>query len=119
MEKVLNSEDPFTPRNVVHALQDVLIVLRTKSALKQGATPECIEIWALKDALRPELALDPPSIITAFCMNPVNPRWLAGGCANGQVVLWDLQAGPEQVSSLSLSCIHVYLCHQSNGNRSL
>ena len=34
--------------------------------------------------------LDAPSDVFSFMINPSDPHLVCGGCANGQVALWDL-----------------------------
>jgi len=34
--------------------------------------------------------LDAPSDVFSFMVNPSDPNLVCGGCANGQIVLWDL-----------------------------
>ncbi len=38
----------------------------------------------------PQLFLEAPDDIVCFKFNPTNPKVIAGGCLNGQVVLWDI-----------------------------
>ncbi|KAK4472291.1 hypothetical protein MN116_003558 [Schistosoma mekongi] len=50
-----------------------------------------IIIWSLNDPLKPQLLLNAPEDIICFQFNPTNINYIAGGCINGQVVLWDIE----------------------------
>ncbi|XP_071984574.1 dynein axonemal intermediate chain 3 [Engystomops pustulosus] len=54
--------------------------------------PSLILIWSLNDPIRPQLMLDCPDDIYCFQFCPSDPNIIAGGCINGQVVLWDISA---------------------------
>ncbi|XP_056388491.1 dynein axonemal intermediate chain 3 isoform X2 [Hyla sarda] len=54
--------------------------------------PSLILIWSLKDPIRPQLMLECPDDIYCFQFCPSDPSIIAGGCINGQVVLWDISA---------------------------
>ena len=60
--------------------------------VKTSGTPDShyVLLWNFKDAIEPELVLEAPSEVFAFAINPNDPNLVAGGCYNGQVVLWDL-----------------------------
>ena len=47
-------------------------------------------IWSFHDPINPQLLLEAPEDISCFQFNPENPNIIAGGCINGQVVLWDI-----------------------------
>lgn len=60
-----------------------------------AGTPDThhVLLWSLRDTMgNPELVLEAPSEIVSFAFNPANPDLVAGGCYNGQVVLWDISA---------------------------
>lgn len=54
------------------------------------AVKSFVHIWALSDPLKAQLILSAPDDIFCVKFCPTNPFVLAGGCANGQVVIWDL-----------------------------
>ncbi|CAH8834018.1 unnamed protein product [Trichobilharzia szidati] len=53
--------------------------------------PTHIILWSFSDPLKPQLLLNAPDDIICFQFNPTNPNYIAGGCVNGQVVLWDIE----------------------------
>eukprot|EP00118_Oscarella_pearsei_P015193 m.135700 g.135700 ORF g.135700 m.135700 type:complete len:900 (+) comp38161_c0_seq11:190-2889(+) len=53
-------------------------------------TPSLILIWSFSDPIHPQLILEAPDDIFTFKFNPENPNIIAGGCINGQVILWDI-----------------------------
>ena len=57
-------------------------------------------VWNFADPIHPQLILKSPHEVLTFAFNPTNPNLVAGGCINGQVVLWDLSSGLEQHSRL-------------------
>ncbi|NWR90441.1 WDR63 protein, partial [Furnarius figulus] len=60
--------------------------LSSKSLLHQSI----ILFWSFFDPIRPQLVLECPEDIYCFQFNPSDPNIIAGGCINGQVVLWDI-----------------------------
>ncbi|XP_066453973.1 dynein axonemal intermediate chain 3 isoform X2 [Eleutherodactylus coqui] len=61
--------------------------------------PSLILIWNLNDPIRPQLMLECPDDIYCFQFCPSDPNIIAGGCINGQVVLWDISAYYELLSA--------------------
>lgn len=53
-------------------------------------SPSLILIWSFTDPIHPQLLLQAPEDIYCFQFNPSDPNIVAGGCINGQVVLWDI-----------------------------
>ena len=49
-------------------------------------------IWNFKDPIHPEMVLESPFEVFSFQCNPAQPDTVAGGCHNGQVILWDVSA---------------------------
>ncbi|KAM6326985.1 LOW QUALITY PROTEIN: dynein axonemal intermediate chain 3 [Podargus strigoides] len=60
--------------------------LSDKSLLQQSV----ILFWSLFDPIHPQLMLECPEDIYCFQFSPSDPNIIAGGCINGQVVLWDI-----------------------------
>lgn len=58
-----------------------------------------ILIWSFVDPIHPQLFLEAPDDVTCFQYNPTNPSIIAGGCMNGQIVIWDISAYEEQFMS--------------------
>ncbi|XP_066297797.1 dynein axonemal intermediate chain 3-like [Branchiostoma lanceolatum] len=63
---------------------------RVDNASKTLMTPSLILIWSFTDPIHPQLLLEAPDDIFSFQFNPSDPNIIAGGCINGQVVLWDI-----------------------------
>lgn len=47
-------------------------------------------IWHNSDTLRAKLELESPREVTAVAFCPFDPNIVIGGCANGQIILWDI-----------------------------
>lgn len=43
--------------------------------------------------------LEAPDDIFSFAFNPIDPNIIAGGCINGQVVLWDISKWEERIKN--------------------
>uniref|UniRef100_A0A670IKF3 Dynein axonemal intermediate chain 3 n=1 Tax=Podarcis muralis TaxID=64176 RepID=A0A670IKF3_PODMU len=56
-----------------------------------------ILFWSFADPIHPQLMLECPEDIYCFQFSPSNPNIIAGGCINGQVVLWDISAYEERL----------------------
>ncbi|KAI5058000.1 hypothetical protein GOP47_0028015 [Adiantum capillus-veneris] len=56
-----------------------------------------VMIWSFSDPIYPQIILESPSDIFSLRFNPTKPTLIAGGCYNGQVILWDISAAEEQV----------------------
>nr|XP_014342639.1 PREDICTED: WD repeat-containing protein 63 isoform X2 [Latimeria chalumnae] len=61
-------------------------------------TPSLILIWSFTDPIHPELLLECPNDIFCFKFCPSDPNIIAGGCVNGQLVLWDISGYAERLS---------------------
>eukprot|EP00891_Asterochloris_glomerata_P001605 jgi/Astpho2/1605/e_gw1.00028.2.1_t len=59
-----------------------------------AGTPKAhaVLIWNFKDPIHPEMVLESPFEVFSFQCNPAQPDAVAGGCHNGQVILWDVSA---------------------------
>lgn len=53
-------------------------------------SPSLILIWSFTDPIQPQLLLQAPEDIYCFQFNPSDTNIVAGGCINGQIVLWDI-----------------------------
>ncbi|XP_063710237.1 dynein axonemal intermediate chain 3-like [Symsagittifera roscoffensis] len=69
---------------------------RVDNLSKIQLTPSLILIWSFSDPIQPQLILEAPDDICAFRFNPTDPYLVAGGCVNGQVVLWDISGQNEE-----------------------
>ncbi|NXM74807.1 WDR63 protein, partial [Serilophus lunatus] len=49
-----------------------------------------ILFWSCFDPIQPQLVLECPEDIYCFQFSPSDPNIIAGGCINGQVVLWNI-----------------------------
>ncbi|KAG4092483.1 WD40 repeat-like protein [Neocallimastix lanati (nom. inval.)] len=63
---------------------------RAATGLNVKLKDSLILIWSLFDPIHPLLLLEAPDDIMSFQFNPEYPNIIAGGCINGQVVLWDI-----------------------------
>lgn len=63
----------------------------------------CVLIWNVKDPIHPQLLLELPDDIVCFKFNPEEPHIAAGGCLNGQIVLWDLSEYTDYLCGRKLS----------------
>ncbi|KAA0184104.1 WD repeat-containing protein 63 [Fasciolopsis buskii] len=59
-----------------------------------------IILWSFSDPIQPQLLLDAPEDILCFQFNPTDPNIVAGGCYNGQVVLWDIEKHMEDLRTV-------------------
>ncbi|XP_036613228.1 dynein intermediate chain 3, axonemal [Trichosurus vulpecula] len=62
--------------------------------------PSLILFWSFSDPIHPQLMLQSPEDIFCFRFCPTNPDIIAGGCINGQVVLWDISAHAERIINI-------------------
>ncbi|NWZ33944.1 WDR63 protein, partial [Brachypodius atriceps] len=69
--------------------------LSNKSLLHQSA----ILLWSFFDPICLQLVLKAPEDISCFQFNPSDPNIIAGGCVNGEVVLWDISKHEEKLLS--------------------
>jgi dynein intermediate chain 3, axonemal len=58
-----------------------------------------ILVWNFRDLIHPEMILESPHEVTSFDFNTVDPGVVVGGCANGQIVMWE---STEQLDSRAL-----------------
>ncbi|XP_033096889.1 WD repeat-containing protein 63-like [Anneissia japonica] len=63
---------------------------RIDNASKVLMAPSLILIWSFSDPIHPQILLEAPDDIFCFKFNPTDSNVIAGGCINGQVVLWDI-----------------------------
>ncbi|XP_005385198.1 PREDICTED: WD repeat-containing protein 63 [Chinchilla lanigera] len=61
--------------------------------------PSLILFWSFSDPIHPQLMLESPDDIFCFKFCPSDPNIIAGGCINGQVVLWDITAHADRIES--------------------
>ncbi|NXL46215.1 WDR63 protein, partial [Podilymbus podiceps] len=66
-----------------------------KSLLQQSV----ILFWSFFDPIHPQLILECPEDIYCFQFSPSDPNIIAGGCINGQVVLWDISQHEEKLQN--------------------
>uniref|UniRef100_A0A8B9UDK1 Dynein axonemal intermediate chain 3 n=1 Tax=Anas zonorhyncha TaxID=75864 RepID=A0A8B9UDK1_9AVES len=58
-----------------------------------------IIFWSFSDPTRPQLILECPHDIYCFQFSPSDPNIIAGGCFNGQLVLWDISKNEERLQN--------------------
>ncbi|KAG8437221.1 hypothetical protein GDO86_008065 [Hymenochirus boettgeri] len=61
--------------------------------------PSLILFWSFTDPLHPQLMLECPDDIYCFKFSPTDPNIIAGGCFNGQVVMWDISEYQETLTA--------------------
>jgi len=54
------------------------------------ASKSYVLVWNSVEQMLPESVLESPFEVLSFQYNPVDPTYIAGGTASGQVVIWDL-----------------------------
>ncbi|KAG8519517.1 WD repeat-containing protein 63 [Galemys pyrenaicus] len=62
--------------------------------------PSLILFWSFSDPIHPQLMLESPDDIFCFKFCPSDPNIIAGGCINGQIVLWDITAHAERIENI-------------------
>ncbi|OUM60331.1 hypothetical protein PIROE2DRAFT_46349, partial [Piromyces sp. E2] len=80
---------------------------RAATGLNVKLKDSLILIWSLFDPIHPLLLLEAPDDIMSFQFNPQNPNIIAGGCINGQVVLWDISEYQEKLKMTRKSKLSV------------
>uniref|UniRef100_A0A8C3SEI9 WD repeat-containing protein 63 n=1 Tax=Chelydra serpentina TaxID=8475 RepID=A0A8C3SEI9_CHESE len=58
-----------------------------------------ILFWSFSDPIHPQLMLECPEDVYCFEFCPSDPNIIAGGCMNGQVVLWDISEYEEKLQN--------------------
>ncbi|KAJ3331023.1 WD repeat-containing protein 63 [Blyttiomyces sp. JEL0837] len=56
-------------------------------------------IWSFHDPIHPQLILEAPDDINCFQFSPSDPNIIAGGCINGQIILWDISEYQDKLKS--------------------
>ncbi|XP_077074754.1 dynein axonemal intermediate chain 3 [Siphateles boraxobius] len=70
---------------------------RINNSTKLLLNPSYILFWSFTDPINPQLQLECPEDVLCFQFCPSDPNIIAGGCINGQVVLWDISAHVERL----------------------
>uniref|UniRef100_A0A8C1C130 Dynein axonemal intermediate chain 3 n=1 Tax=Cyprinus carpio carpio TaxID=630221 RepID=A0A8C1C130_CYPCA len=70
---------------------------RIDNSTKLLLNPSYILFWNFTDPINPQLQLECPDDVLCFQFCPSDPNIIAGGCMNGQVVLWDISAHVEKL----------------------
>ncbi|XP_072552313.1 dynein axonemal intermediate chain 3 [Salminus brasiliensis] len=70
---------------------------RIDNSTKLLLNPALILFWNFSDPINPQLMLECPDDVLCFQFSPTDPNIIAGGCMNGQVVLWDISAHVERL----------------------
>ncbi|NXQ82645.1 WDR63 protein, partial [Nyctibius grandis] len=76
-------------------LYEEQVNLSDKSLLQQSV----ILFWSFLDPIHPQLKLECPEDIYCLQFSPRDPNIVAGGCVNGQVVLWDISQHEERLQN--------------------
>ncbi|KAM8790422.1 dynein axonemal intermediate chain 3 isoform 2-T2 [Rhynchonycteris naso] len=64
--------------------------------------PSLILFWSFSDPIHPQLMLESPEDIFCFKFCPSDPNIIAGGCINGQIVLWDITAHADRIENIKV-----------------
>ncbi|XP_052034436.1 dynein axonemal intermediate chain 3 [Apodemus sylvaticus] len=62
--------------------------------------PSLILFWSFSDPIHPQLMLESPDDIFCFEFCPSDPNIIAGGCINGQIVMWDITAHADRIENI-------------------
>ncbi|CAO2600369.1 Dynein axonemal intermediate chain 3 [Lemmus lemmus] len=62
--------------------------------------PSLILFWSFSDPIHPQLMLESPDDIFCFEFCPSDPNIIAGGCINGQIVLWDITSHVDRIENI-------------------
>ncbi|KAM7100196.1 dynein axonemal intermediate chain 3 isoform 2-T3 [Molossus nigricans] len=62
--------------------------------------PSLILFWSFSDPIHPQLMLESPEDIFCFKFCPSDPNIIAGGCINGQIVLWDITRHVDRIEHI-------------------
>ncbi|XP_048208095.1 dynein axonemal intermediate chain 3 [Perognathus longimembris pacificus] len=62
--------------------------------------PSLILFWSFSDPIHPQLMLESPDDIFCFKFCPSDPNIIAGGCINGQVIMWDITAHADRIENI-------------------
>ncbi|XP_067929011.1 dynein axonemal intermediate chain 3-like [Watersipora subatra] len=81
----------------VSVAQKLTFDARVDNSNKIIMTPSLVLIWSFVDPIHPLLLLEAPDDIYCFRFCPTEPNYVAGGCLNGQIVMWDLSAHSERL----------------------
>ncbi|KAM9241771.1 dynein axonemal intermediate chain 3 [Dugong dugon] len=73
---------------------------RVHSSGKLLLQPSLILFWSFSDPIHPQLMLESPDDIFCFEFCPSDPNIIAGGCINGQIVLWDITAHADRIENI-------------------
>ncbi|XP_022087919.1 WD repeat-containing protein 63-like isoform X2 [Acanthaster planci] len=72
---------------------------RVDNASKIIMNPSLILLWSFTDPIHPQILLEAPDDIFSFKFCPSDPNIIAGGCINGQVVMWDISKHADRLRS--------------------
>ncbi|XP_062921139.1 dynein axonemal intermediate chain 3 isoform X1 [Mobula hypostoma] len=70
---------------------------RIKSINRTVRSHSYILFWNFSDPIHPQIMLEAPDEIYCFQFCPTDTNIVAGGCTNGQVVLWDISEFAERL----------------------
>lgn len=89
--KIISCIDWMPKTNGMVAVNAVRNMTLDQRANVAGVTFQSyLLIWDFRQLIRPSMLVCCPHEILSFRFNPVSPHLIIGGCATGQVVLWDL-----------------------------
>uniref|UniRef100_A0A4W3HJW7 Dynein axonemal intermediate chain 3 n=1 Tax=Callorhinchus milii TaxID=7868 RepID=A0A4W3HJW7_CALMI len=80
----------FTGIVAVSIVENISMEDKINLNMKPFADASYILFWNFNDPINPQVILECPEDIYSFQFCPTDPNVIAGGCKNGQVVLWDI-----------------------------
>ncbi|KAI8930261.1 WD40-repeat-containing domain protein [Entophlyctis helioformis] len=83
----------------ISCTQRVSFEERVEHGFNVRSKQSLIIVWSFHDPIHPQLILEAPEDVHAFRFNPVDPNIVVGGCANGQIVLWDISEYQDKLKS--------------------
>ncbi|KAI8613318.1 WD40-repeat-containing domain protein [Chytriomyces sp. MP71] len=83
----------------VSCVQRVTFDERVEAGFVVRSKQSLILIWSFHDPIHPQLILEAPEDVNCFQFNPTDPNFIAGGCVNGQIVLWDVSEYQDKLKS--------------------
>ncbi|CAL8465448.1 g4984 [Coccomyxa elongata] len=78
--------------------KEAIAMACTESQWNSHGSQHGVLVWNFVDVLQPEYVLDAPVEVGTFQINPGMPHMVVGGCATGQVMLWDTSSHEEHLA---------------------
>ncbi|KAI9189737.1 hypothetical protein H9P43_001170 [Blastocladiella emersonii ATCC 22665] len=72
---------------------------RVQSGFSIRSRQSIVLIWSFYDPIHPQLILEASEDVSSFAFHPLLPHVIAGGCVNGQIVIWDISEFQEKMKN--------------------